>query len=195
MMTYDTMPVPFRYIDSLEEKQHIALFYDDPEYARLIEFSFIKNGLLKGERCVYATEEDSGSIVLKFLNYGIPLHYFQTRKMRVIQMHETCGDRHQILKKCKKELENIRHDLLPPFRIVARIVPNVSTIDGISIELELEKLVHHHFDDFCGSLMCPYDISRIEKTKRKQWLEELRLVHHVCIYAPKFGQGGVFCPC
>jgi len=195
MMTLDTMPIPFRYIDALEEKQHIALFYDDPEYARLIEFRFIKNGLLKGEQCVYATEEDSGSIVLKFLNYGIPLHYFQTGKLRVMQMRESCGERDEILKKCKKDIEEMRQSLLPPFRIVSRIVPNVSTPEGISIELELEKLVHRHFEDFCGSLMCPYDISGIEKTKRKQWLEDLRLSHHVCIYAPKFGQGGVFCPC
>jgi len=194
MMTYDTMPVPFRYVDMLEEKQHIALFYDDSEYARLIEFRFIKNGLLRGERCIYATEEDSGSIVIKFLSYGIPLNYFQSGKLLVMQMRDRCGDYDQVLKKCKKEIEEMRHNLVPPFRIVSRIVPNVSTIDGISIELELEKLVHRHFDDFCGSLMCPYDVSGIEQTKRKQWLEQLRLTHHVCIYAPKFGQGGVFCP-
>jgi hypothetical protein len=187
--------MPFRYIDSLEQKQHIALFYDDPEYARLIEFRFIKNGLLKGEQCIYATEEDSGSIVLKFLNYGIPLHYFQTRKLRVIQISQRCGDRGDMYRRCKEDLEVIRSGLVPPFRIVARIVPNVDTIDGISVELELEKLAQYHFDDFCGSLMCPYDISKIEKTQKKRWLEELRLSHHVCIYAPAFGQGGVFCPC
>ena len=194
MMTYDTMPIPFRYIDSLEEKKHIALFYDDPEYARLIEFRFIKNGLLKGEQCVYATEEDSGSIVLKFLSYGIPLGYFVSKKLRVIQIRNSCGDHDELLEKSKKDLQMIREELLPPFRIVSRIVPDVSTVDGISVELKLEKLVHHNFDDFCGSLMCPYDISGIERTKRKQWLEELRLSHHICIYAPKFGEGGVFCP-
>ena len=193
-MIYDTMPMPFKYIDSLEQKQHIALFYDDPEYARLIEFRFIKNGLLKGEHCVYATEEDSGTIVLKFLNYGIPMHYFQTRKLRVIQMHERCGDRDEVLKKSKKDLETLIADLISPYRVVSRIVPNVSTIDGILVELELEKSAQRHFDDYCGSIMCPYDISKIEETKRKQWLEELRLSHHVCIYAPKFGEGGVFCP-
>lgn len=89
----------------------------------------------------------------------------------------------------------IREGLLPPFRLVSRIVPDVSTVNGISVELELEKTAQSHFDDFCCSLICPYDISKIEKTKRKKWLEELRLSHHVCIYAPKFGQGGVFCPC
>jgi hypothetical protein len=194
-MVYETMPVPFRYIDTIEKKQHIALLYDDPEYARLIEFRFIKNGLAIGEQCVYATEEDSGSIVLKFLNYGIPLQYFITRKLRVIQIQETCGDRDEILKKSKKDLENILYGLIPPFRIVSRIVPNVGTLDGISVEIELEKSTHSHFDDFCGSLICPYDISKIEPTKRRQWLEELRVSHHVTIYAPKFGEGGVFCPC
>lgn len=196
MVTYDSMPVPFRYIDSLEEqKQHIALLYEDAEYARLIEFRFIKNGLLRGEQCVYATEEDSGSIVLKFINYGIPLQYFLTRKLRVIQIRETCGNRDQILTKCKKDLEDILYGLVPPFRMVARIVPNVGTLDGISVELELEKLAHFHFEDFGGSLICPYDISKIETTKRRKWLEELRGTHHASIYAPQFGQGGVFCPC
>lgn len=195
-MTYNTWPVPFRYIDSIEEqKQHIALLYDDPEYARLIEFRFIKNGLLNGQQCVYATEEDSGSIVLKFLNYGITLSYFLTKQLRVIQLQETCGGHDEIYKKCKKDLERIFYDLIPPFRIVSRIVPNVSTIDGISVELELEKSTHQRFDDFCGSLICPYDVSKIEATKKKKWLEELRLNHHVTIYAPKFGEGGVFCPC
>jgi len=195
MMTCDSMPMPFRYVDSLEQKQHIALFYDDPEYARLIEFRFIKNGLLNGEQCVYGTEEDSGSIVLKFLNYGIPLHYFKTGKLRVIQIHERHGDRDEIFKKCKDDLQTILYGLFPPYRIVSRIVANVSTIEGISAELELENSAQFHFEDFCGSIMCPYDISMIEKTKRKQWLEEIRLSHDACIYAPKFGHGGVFCTC
>jgi MEDS: MEthanogen/methylotroph, DcmR Sensory domain len=195
-MTQDTMPVPLRYIDSIgNQKQHIALFYEEPEYARLIEFRFIKNGLLSGQQCIYATEEDSGSVVLRFLNYGIPLGCFLSKQLRVLQIRETCGDRNEIYKKCKKDLESIFEGLLPPFRIVSRIVPNVGTIDGISVELELEKSTHRHFNDFCGSLICPYDISKIEPTEKKNWLEELRANHHVSIYAPKFGQGGVFSPC
>jgi hypothetical protein len=194
MLEYDSMAVPLSYIDLLEEKKHIVLFYEDSEYARLIEFRFIKNGLLRGEQCVYATDEDSGSIILKFLIYGIPLKYFQSRKLRVIQLRETYGDRDEIFKKCKEDLKMIRSGLITPYRIVCRIVPNVSTVDGISVELELERSAQFHFEDLGGSILCPYDISKIEKTMRKKWLEELRVSHHVNIYAPKFGQGGVFCP-
>ena len=194
-MKYDSMPMPFKYVDSIEEKQHIVLFYEEPEYARLIEFCFIKNGLMRGEQCLYATDEDSGSIVLKFLSYGIPLDYFVTRKLRVIQLRETLGGREQILAKSKKDLDDMLCGLLPPFRIVARMIPDVSTVDGILAELELEKSAQHHFDDLCGSIMYPYDLSKIEKTNKKEWLEELRSSHHVSIYAPRFGEGGVFCCC
>ena len=190
---YDLTPVPFKYVDSLQPRQHIALFYEESEYARLIEFRFIKLGLEIGEHCVYATEEDSGSIVLKMLNYGIPLRYFQNRRLRVYQIHHTCGGRDEIMKRCKMDLDMILSGLISPFRIVSRIVQDVSTTDGMSVELELECITHDKFEDFGGSLICPYDLSGIEPNKRKQWMEELRASHHAVIYAPRFGEGGVFC--
>src|SRR5689334_10553 len=99
MSIYEIFPVPLRYIDSLENKQHILLLYEDITYAQIIEFRFIKNGLANGETCVYVTHEDSGSIVLKFLNYGIPLQYFQNGKLKIFQIHELCGNESQILEK------------------------------------------------------------------------------------------------
>jgi len=190
---YDQILVPFKYIDSLDPKQHIALFYEESEYARLIEFRFIKYGLENGEHCVYATEEDSGSIILKMLNYGIPLEYFQRGRLKVYQIHRTCGGREEIMKRCKKDVEMILSNLISPFRIVSRIVSDVSTDDGMSVELELERTVHDKFEDFGGSLICPYKISGMETSKRKQWMEKLRASHHAVIYAPRFGEGGVFC--
>ncbi len=185
--------VPVKYIDSLETRKHIGLFYEDPGYARLIEFRFLKNGLLNGETCVYATEDDSGLIVIKMLTYGIPLEYFQSRRMQVYQIRNSCGDREEIMKSCRRDLKMILGDLIPPFRLVSRIVPDVSTMEGILVELELEHEVHHKFHDFGGFLMCPYDISKIEYTKRKQWIKQLYASHHDIIYAPQFGMGGVFC--
>lgn len=194
MSIHETLSAPFRYVDSLEKKQHILLLYEDPAYARLIEFRFIKNGLAEGENCIYVTHEDSGSVVLKFLNYGIPLQYFQNGKLRVIQMHELCGTSEKIMEKSKKDLESILEGLIPPYRIVGRIVPDISTIDGITIQLEFEKKTHSCFEDFRGSVMCTYDISKIEKTRRKAWMEGLRQTHHTIIHATKNGNGGVLCP-
>lgn len=194
MSIYETSSVPFSYIDSLEHKQHILLLYEDLEYAKMIEFRFIKNGLTNGENCVYVTHEDSGSIVLKFLNYGISIQYFQSGKLKVIQIHEPCGDGSKILDQCKKDIEMILANLIPPYRIVGRIVPCINTIDGMTVQLELEHKTHSCFDDFRGSIMCTYDLSKIERTKRKIWMGELRETHHTIIHATKFGEGGVLCP-
>ena len=187
-----TSPVPFKFIDSLKERQHVALFYEDPEYARLIEFRFIKNGLELGEQCVYATEQDSGSIVLRMLTYGIPIKYFQDNRLRVYQVQRTCGGLKEIMENCKKDIAVILSNLHPPFRIVSRIVHDVSTRNGMLVELELEKTTHHGFESFGGSLICPYDISKMELGKKREWMENLRDNHHTVIYAPRFGEGGVF---
>jgi hypothetical protein len=183
--------MPINFVDSLNSRKHIALFFEDSEYARLIEFRFIKNGLEKGDQCVYATSMDSGAIVLKMLRYGIPLEYFESKKLRVYQTHQSYGNRDEIMKGCKKDIEMIRSELVPPFRIVSRIVPDVSTINGISVELEIERELHHRFDDIGGSVMCPYDISKIESSRRKEWIAELFKNHHKVIYASRFGEGEV----
>lgn len=193
MSIYETSPVPFRYVDSIEQKQHILLLYEDIAYAQMIEFRFIKNGLASGENCIYVTHEDSGSIVLKLLNYGISLQCFQNNRLKVIQMHRTC-ENEIISDRCKKDIESILVGLIPPYRIVGRIVSNVSTMDGMTVQIDLESKTHSCFDDSGGSIMCTYDMSTIEKTKRKSWMEELRKTHHAVIHATRFGEGGVFCP-
>lgn len=102
IMCMITNHTPISFVDSLDARKHIALFYDEPEYARLIEFRFLKNGLEKGEQCVYTTEEDSGYIVLKMLSYGIPLEYFERKKMRVYQLHNRFANNHELMENCKK---------------------------------------------------------------------------------------------
>lgn len=189
---FDIDPVPFKYIDSLKERQHICLFYEDQEYARMIEFRFMRNGLAMGEQCVYAMEGDSGTIVLKMLNYGIPMKYFQTGKLKVYQIQSILGGPKEIMKNCRRDIAIIISNLNQPFRMVSRIVPDVSTRAGMSVELELERSVHRYFEDFGGSLICPYYVSKMESSRKRQWMEDLRANHHTIIYAPRFGEGGVF---
>ena len=186
MYVYDMNHTPIAFIDSLDARKHIALFYDESEYARLIEFRFLKNGLVKGEQCVYATEEDSGTIILKMLSYGIPLKYFERKKIRVYQIHNSFTNSHELMENCKNNIGMILADLQSPFRIVSRIVSDVSTLNGMTVELEFERETHYHFDKWEGSVMCPYDLSKVETSRRKEWLAELHENHHEVIYAQKF---------
>lgn len=191
---YSKGSIPIEFIDSLEEKQHLMLFYEDPEYARLLEFWFLKRGLERGETCIYATDEDSGSVVLGLQRYGISLDDFLLKKVQVFYIRPFSGTTEEILLECRKEVSKILLEVKRPFRIVSRIVSDVATIQGISAELEMEKITHDCFDDLGGTIMCPYDVSKIEKSKRLKWVQALYSYHHAVIYIPKIGEGGVICP-
>jgi hypothetical protein len=182
----------FRFINSIHGNRHIMLLYDEPEYARKVEFEFIKNGLDKDEHCIYATEEDPGLIILKMINQGIPVVGSIKKNLHVYQTTDPFDDASGPTQGCRNSLKRILADAKPPFRIVGRIVPDVGYVDGISLELELEKDTHANFDKFGGSVMCTYNISEIEKSRRKEWVRTLAESHHNLIYATKQGRSGVF---
>jgi hypothetical protein len=190
-MTSDDEPA-FRFLNSVDTNRHILLLYDEPDYARKVEFEFIKKGLDKGEHCVYATEEDPGMVILKMINHGMPVVDSIKKNLHVYQMHDQFDDANGPVEGYRNNLKRILADSKSPFRIVGRIVPDVSNMDGISLQLELEKDTHANFDKFGGSIMCIYDISKIEKSRRKEWVDTLALTHHNIIYATKPGKSGVF---
>ncbi len=183
----------FEFICTLENKKHILLLYDDQDYAKQIEFEFLKKGLEKEQHCIYATEEDPGYIMLKMINYGIPIDYFKRKNLiRVFQMPSPFGGDCGGLEGCKNNIATILAESKPPFRIVARAVPDVSTHEGMSTELELEQDFHSTFDDFGGSIICPYDITKIEPSSRKKWIAGLLRNHHNLLYVSKSEKSGVF---
>lgn len=167
-----------QFIDRLDGKKHIVIIYDDPDFAKLLKFRFIKNGLQNGENCAYVTDEDSGKTVIDMLNYGIPLKFFQTNKIVIYSHHENGKTREEIEKNARKNIEIIKKSLVPPFRIVGRIIPNVMSVEGISVQMDIEKKTHKDYDNFGGIVLCSYDLSKIEKTRRKKWITDLHNSHH-----------------
>ncbi len=183
--------VPLKFVEELDTRKHLVLFYDDPEYARKIEFQFIKKGLEKGEHCVYATEEDPGFIMLAMINNRIPVRdYLRNNLLHIYQIQDHIES--DLIQNARKNLERILADSKPPFRVVSRIVSDVSTVEGISVELKLENDFHNSFDGFDGTVICPYDITKIENNKINQTILRLFKTHHAAIYALKSRQGGVF---
>jgi hypothetical protein len=184
--------VPLKFVEELDARKHLVLLYDDPEYARKIEFQFIKKGLENGEHCIYATEEDPGFIMLAMINNGIAVSdHLRNNLLHIYQIIDS-ADSSDLLPNAKKNLERVLSDSKPPFTVVARIVSDISTVEGISTELKLEHDFHKSFDGFDGTVICPYDITKIENNKIGKAIPRLFKTHHAAIYAPKSRQGGVF---
>jgi hypothetical protein len=184
---------PLQFVDSLDTDKHIVLFYDEPEWAWTIEFRFINNGLLKGENCIYATHGDANVIEDAMIKYGIDVEGFKKENLlHVYDIPNPMDDTETPARAAEKLWEYIMTDSKPPFRIVTRLVPDVSTEKAISVELDMEHNIHARYHDFNGSLICPYHVNKIAEKERGRWIIGLLQNHHAVIFAPKFGKGKAF---
>ena len=89
---YDDNNSPLRFVDTLGDhtcNKHILLLYEDAEYGRKVQFRFIKNGLLKGEHCIFSTPEDNIEFIKNEMTdkYGIDVEYF-TKKKNLLHIYK-----------------------------------------------------------------------------------------------------------
>ncbi|MGI0055926.1 MAG: MEDS domain-containing protein [Nitrosarchaeum sp.] len=187
------MNVPLRFVNSLDTNKHVLLFYSDPEYAKRIEFQFIGNGLAKGEHCVYATEEDPAFIKEKMKEHGIKVRDFlDTGLLHIYQTSDPFSHPEGLLAGAKSNFKMILKDSKPPYRMIAMLIPDTGTTEAMGAHIKVEKEFHDSFASFNGSMMCPYNIRKLEQNKSGDWIRELLQCHHSAIYAPSSGEGGVF---
>ena len=188
--------VPFRFVDSLDTRKHMVLFYDNPEYAQRIEFQFLKKGLERGQHCIYAMNEDPKFVREKMTRNGILVEDFLAKNLlHVYQINDPFDHPDGPIKGGEQNMRMIMAGSKPPHRVVANVFPNEDTDEAISAHLSLEHDLHHTFDKFQGSLMCPYNIENVKENRHKEWFDGLFDNHHTAIYAPKSGRGGVFDLC
>jgi hypothetical protein len=159
--------------------------------AKLMMFRFIKNGLLDGQYGIYVSDENPADSVIGMLKFGIPVQYFENKKMHVYHVCNRCAYSEEFCENTKRDLINILSKMNLPYRVVGRLIPSIDTKKGMALEMELEKATHENFDDFDGSIMCPYDVSKIEQSRKEKWLQELKENHHDVIYVPNLGHGRV----
>lgn len=184
-----------RFVDALghsDSIKHIVLLYEEAEYGRMIQFRFIKNGLLKGEHCILTTHEDNIEFIENEMaddNY-IDVEYLKKKKLlHIYQITNPMDNQEGELKGCKEIMNTILADSKPPFRLVARAIPEVLTQEQILANINIEHTYHSNFHDFPGYLMCPYPVDKIEPRLHGKWLVKILQNHHAAIFAPKIGEG------
>ena len=184
------MNVPLKFVNNLDTNKHILLLYNDPDYAKRIEFQFIGNGLAKGEHCVYATEEDPAFIKTKMKEHGIEVRDFLGKGLlHIYQTSDPFGHPEGALAGTKSNLEMILKDSKPPYRMVTMLIPDTGTTEAMDVHIKIEKEFHYNFANFNGSMMCPYDIKKLEQNKSHDWMRELLDSHHSAIYATSSEDG------
>ncbi|HJU85622.1 MAG TPA: MEDS domain-containing protein [Nitrososphaeraceae archaeon] len=175
---------PIKFLDKMEGNNHIVLLYDNEKYANLVIARYLLNGVQKGESCIFYGTDKPEIIEERLSAEGIDIDsYKQTNSLRIFCIERYDVNKLDALGILKRIREEATRGMKPPYRFVGRTISDTGTIEGMNLGLALEKIGHEHFEEFGNSQMCYYDISRIEQSKRDEWIRELLKNHHHVIYA------------
>ena len=176
---------PIRDIDNLKEGKHSMVLYDNEELGNLVKYRYIENGLKKGEHCIILTHGKIESVEKELASCDINVEDFKKKKiLHIKQIENLIGkDGDELILGFNEILRETTAGLKPPYRVMGRVIPNVSTKKGIITELKLERLFHSTFHNHDCSFLCPYAVNDIEESNRSTWLSELLANHHKLIYA------------
>jgi hypothetical protein len=177
---------PMKFVDQMEKNKHILLLYEDQKYAYWIIGRYFHNGFAKGESCIFYTTDRSEIIEKQLSAEGIDVSLFkQKNQLRIYEIEISDGNnKPDMLHTLDHIREESKKRMNPPYRFVGGgAIADVETIDGMKFSISLEKTGHEHFDKSNRSQICYYDISKIEPTRKNEWISSLLRNHHYVIYA------------
>lgn len=175
---------PLRFLDRLEGNKHIVMLYDDESNADLMIARYFQNGLDIGGSCVFFTDRDPGIIERRLASQGIDVdRYKKENRLRVFAIPTSDEGKADFLATLRAIRSESTKGMRPPFRFAGRTITDIESVGGMSIGMQLEKTGQEHFEEFDNSQMCFYDIRRMEKSRRDEWVKGLLESHHKVIYA------------
>ncbi len=184
---------PLLFIDGLDNYKHIVLYYENPKFGKKIQFRFIKNGLLKGENCIYTTHNDDIALIEnEMINNDIDVKAFNKKGLlKIFKIEDIMDHPDGLLKGAREIIDGMFSSLKQPFRLVERMFDELYTEEQIEANLTLEQVCHSNFDKFNGILLCPYDISNNPINTRGKWVETILDNHHSAIFVTDTAGEGI----
>lgn len=181
----------FEFIDNLGDQSHTAIFYENSEYGKVVEYRFIKVGLLNGEKCIFTTHEDDGnSIEREMSDFGIDVQRFKNKGMLSVLKIRDPREHPEGL---AAGIEDLRNQLWTKpdssFRIVTRFIRKVENDEEREANMFVERTVHAAFDRFPHAVMCPYPVEDIKTMIGGKWMRNHLKNHHAAFLVFKSGKG------
>lgn len=198
----------FGFIDNLDTEafKHVVLFYEEPEYARLVQIRFLSNGLKRGELCIYFASDDEDLQLMQtdMQQCGVDVANYARRGLLQLHMRppriENRGSHKAAREEYRKVIESTyltapNHENSMPDRIrgVGSLQPYIfasknttSRGDVASSQLLMEQLFHSEDrKSFSGIWMCKYQVANIIGSMDKEWMKVLLENHDAVLFLRK----------
>ena len=202
LIYYDRIPFnnlfkePLTFINSLDKSEHIVLYHADIKFGKIVQFEFIKQGLLKGENGIYCIPdyEDKSNIEKEMDQYGIDVRYFIKKGLLTIfQIPNLLRHPKGVVKGSEEVLDKMISNINPTksIRLVIRFIDKLNSKEQIDANLVLEKYYHSKFSRFNGSILCTYDVNNSPANSNPEWLNAIFKNHHSAIFITDLDGKGV----
>jgi KaiC/GvpD/RAD55 family RecA-like ATPase len=188
---------PLSFVRNPGHDKHIVLFHEEPEYARMILFEYLKAGLKKGEHCSYFTEEEDMEFLLREMrDSGINVDKYAERK-HLLNIHYIPNLIEDSKRQTQKITEIMSTEL--PNRAVFKCIYKVNTPNSIASNIKWEhKYRFNEFRNLICSLVCTYPVYDITTTISDstsiygRWMSGLLKTYDAVIFARKLWKGVAF---
>ncbi len=180
----DSVYHPVKFLDRLEGNRHIVMLYDNDANADLMIARYFLDGFDKGGSCVFFTDEDPKKIEGRLSAQGIEVErHKRENRLRVFAIPTSDEGKTDFLEALKAIRKESTRGMKPPFRFAGRTIIDIESVDGMRLGMGLEKIGQEHFEEFDNSQLCFYDVRKMERSRRSEWVRGLLENHHQVIYA------------
>src|SRR5579875_319711 len=188
------------FLANVPSGSHLALFWEDENAARLVEFWYLLHGLVRGEHCIYTTHGDTNEIRNAMARRGLDVDYYERQRglLHVLQIDDPMNDPDGLTNGVGKVVNKIFANTRPPYRIVSRWIRDVYSEEGKRANMEVEVTCHRGylgqlpsenpysmFKSFPGSMICHYPVDKYNAKTHADWIRNHLSSHHVIVYVPK----------
>jgi len=177
-----------RFLDEFSDLGHFTMLYDDPLQARKIEFQYVRNGLEKGERCLYAIANDDveseESIRNQMDSFGIKTsHYLKNGDLYFWNVPDPAKDDGGFVSGCLRIMASMPQDQKEHkhIRLAFNMKHPFSTKEEFEGHAEFEGIAESKFANFPGSMMCSYYVGNFDPATHRDWMRSILQNHGVSL--------------
>ena len=177
------------------------MLYEDPAYAKVVRYRFVKNGLMDDQPCILFTHGDIAPIRDEMKRFEIDVsRYERSGMLNILQIR--CPTKHAkgFQAGVDRIIETFQSTgITPPHRITGcGFIRDLSTREGLRAQAQVEQMwdrasvgKEESFGQLGeGLILCTHFLRELNPSRRLEWVEEAFALHDGLIYVPqRFGAG------
>jgi len=185
---------PLRFVDDIVPERHCALFYDQSDYARRIEFRFLERGLARREYCfcITHTGEETDTMRNLMARNGALRNGLESGLLRVGRDSFTPRVPEDVPKLYEERRRTWMSESFRPMRVTGMTVPEIGSPEQLATQVAVDALAQRTCKGSSITRLCSFATAKVREDLRNEWFLKMIASHEAAIFAPAGGEGIAF---